>query len=1053
MTIDKGDTQVSIRVVAASTGKNPRQANGLGRLLGGALATPARCADGEGSGAPSGRLLTLLALVAAAVALLLTPAFASAALPEHKVLETFGSANEPTFTKPVGLAVDQSTGDLLVLDNAAGTLSRWNPDGTPAVFSSLASNVIPGLTIASASESQVAIDNSGGATDGNIYVTKSSGAIIMFSKTGAALGELKESSEGAFGEICGVAVGPEGAVYVGEYGEGAGGEIHKFAPSGSVPAKADNTKNFHLNELCAVAAGAGPSTGSVFANRIFGGPALKLDAETGAEEYPLTSGAATITTDPSSGHVYALRGTELLEFDASGPSLQEVSKTVLPHFAEGVAVNGKTGDVYVSYGEGVEKIDVFSPLESALTVTKTGTGGGTVECEIEGGGLKACPVSVRNGKKVKVVATPDGSSEPAVVTGTGSATACAGSPCEFEITEESSVSAQFKLKPGAPSVTSVSPAQGPVAGNTKVLITGVNLEEASKVEFGSTEATIEAKTATTIEVKSPSHAAGIVDVTVTAPGGTSATGAGDKFTYLAVPAVTGVNPAKGPTAGGNTVEITGTGLGEASKVEFGSTVVNAPFTEDTATKIKVIAPPCSAGTLDIKVTTAGGTSTILAADQYTCVAPPAVTAVTPAKGPTVGGNTVEITGTDLGEASKVEFGSTVVNAPFTEDTATKIKVTAPACSAGTLDIKVIAVGGTSSVVAADQYTCVNAPTITAVNPAKGPLTAGNPVTVTGTNLQEASFDFAANPATEVVVNPAGTSATMKAPACIAPGIIDVTAITPGGTSATGVSDKYTCLAAPTVTAVTPAKGPVAGATEVTITGTNMTAASKVEFGGTVVSSPFIKNTPTEIKLKAPAHAAGLIDVVVTTAGGPSATVAADHFTYVAPLALTVSNAGTGSGSVTCDGGACAATYPFGAKVTLAATAASGSTFSGWNGAGCSGTGTCVVTFETDTTITATFTANPKPSEPSKPGEPAKPSEPSKPAEPPKCIVPKLAGKTLAQAKTALSKAHCALGKITKPKKAKGALVVKSTSPAAGKVLAANTKVSLKLAPKPKKRRK
>jgi hypothetical protein len=75
--------------------------------------------------------------------------------------------------------------------------------------------------------------------------------------------------------------------------------------------------------------------------------------------------------------------------------------------------------------------------------------------------------------------------------------------------------------------------------------------------------------------------------------------------------------------------------------------------------------------------------------------------------------------------------------------------------------------------------------------------------------------------------------------------------------------------------------------------------------------------------------------------------------------LTVVKAGSGSGSVTCNAGACAATYPEGEEVTLAATAASGSTFSGWSGAGCSGTGTCEVTIEEDTTVTATFNANAK----------------------------------------------------------------------------------------------
>jgi hypothetical protein len=49
----------------------------------------------------------------------------------------------------------------------------------------------------------------------------------------------------------------------------------------------------------------------------------------------------------------------------------------------------------------------------------------------------------------------------------------------------------------------------------------------------------------------------------------------------------------------------------------------------------------------------------------------------------------------------------------------------------------------------------------------------------------------------------------------------------------------------------------------------------------------------------------------------------------------------------------------GATVTLTASAASGSTFAGWSG-GCSGAGSCVVTLNADTTVTATFNANPPP---------------------------------------------------------------------------------------------
>jgi Subtilase family len=79
------------------------------------------------------------------------------------------------------------------------------------------------------------------------------------------------------------------------------------------------------------------------------------------------------------------------------------------------------------------------------------------------------------------------------------------------------------------------------------------------------------------------------------------------------------------------------------------------------------------------------------------------------------------------------------------------------------------------------------------------------------------------------------------------------------------------------------------------------------------------------------------------------------------------------------------------------------------------------------------------------------ASPAKPR--PRCIVPKLAGKTLAQAKRALAKAHCKLGKVKQPKARRHhklpPLVVKSSSPKARSTHAAGTKVALTLEPKPK----
>ena len=79
--------------------------------------------------------------------------------------------------------------------------------------------------------------------------------------------------------------------------------------------------------------------------------------------------------------------------------------------------------------------------------------------------------------------------------------------------------------------------------------------------------------------------------------------------------------------------------------------------------------------------------------------------------------------------------------------------------------------------------------------------------------------------------------------------------------------------------------------------------------------------------------------------------------------LTVSKPGTGSGTVTSSpagidcGATCAAPFLTDSVVVLQAAAAVGSTFTGWSGEGCSGTGTCQVVMDQARSVVATFTVN------------------------------------------------------------------------------------------------
>jgi hypothetical protein len=123
----------------------------------------------------------------------------------------------------------------------------------------------------------------------------------------------------------------------------------------------------------------------------------------------------------------------------------------------------------------------------------------------------------------------------------------------------------------------------------------------------------------------------------------------------------------------------------------------------------------------------------------------------------------------------------------------------------------------------------------------------------------------------------------------------------------------------TLSAITPSSGPTAGGTAVTITGTNLTGAMAVTFGGTAALS-YTVNSATQITAATPAHAAGAVDVAVTTPGGTATSTGG--YTYVPPPP-TITTVAPGSGS-TLGGTAVTITgtgFVSGATVTLGGVAA------------------------------------------------------------------------------------------------------------------------------------
>jgi alpha-tubulin suppressor-like RCC1 family protein len=161
---------------------------------------------------------------------------------------------------------------------------------------------------------------------------------------------------------------------------------------------------------------------------------------------------------------------------------------------------------------------------------------------------------------------------------------------------------------GVPTVASVSPAVGPLTGNTTVTITGTDFTGASAVKFGSSNAqSFTVESPTTITAVSPAGVKGPVDVTVTVPAGTSPTGPADRFTYLVAPAITKLAPKTGPGSGGTIVTITGKELSGATAVSFGANAAKS-FTVNSSTSITAESPAGAAGTVNVVVTTPGGAS-------------------------------------------------------------------------------------------------------------------------------------------------------------------------------------------------------------------------------------------------------------------------------------------------------------------------------------------------------------------------------------------------------------------------------------------------------------
>lgn len=343
---------------------------------------------------------------------------------------------------------------------------------------------------------------------------------------------------------------------------------------------------------------------------------------------------------------------------------------------------------------------------------------------------------------------------------------------------------------------SPSPSSGPETGGTEIRMQGRDLDQVIAARFSRGVGTIKSQSPTSITIIAPPTDSPYgTTISLEFPNGFAQFPWSYDDVYTP-PLVSSLSPNRGSVIGGNPVTIRGQWLWGTKSVTIGT--ADAPITDSGNGYVTVTAPPGRAGTALVKLTNREGTSVGTVYRYDPLPTPPTVSSLAPNRGPTAGGSSVVVTGTNLATVTSVRFGATV--AAIVRKSATSLTVTAPGGAAGAATVTVFNPDGQAT----GSYTYDAAPpSVSSLAPNRGPIAGGTTVVIAGTNLATVtSVRFGAM--TAAIVGKTSTAVTVTAPGGAA-GVTTVTVSNPDGQATSSYT--YDAPAPPDPGGPTPDPGP------------------------------------------------------------------------------------------------------------------------------------------------------------------------------------------------------------------------------------------------------